>query len=568
MPMTLNPSIKILILKYNKFHSVDASFNFYPELELVDLSSNELVSIPDRSFSSQRRLVELRMDSNHISELSERTWSGLSRLQVLSLGHNLLDKLANRVFRPAKHLKELNLGQNRISEIEDDAFEGLSELTVLDLSDNQLETVPSEALRHLTNLAELRLGQNNLRVIPDSSFSSLIKLSSLDVSGNKIERVHQKAFSGLKDLQSLNLRDNELYQVPSHAFHHFNKLQSLDIGQNKFSAIDQDSFQPLSKLQSLTISGCSHLVEITAMAFSGLDHLHSLVISNNKQLRFIHHEAFGQDSPVDLKTLDVSNNRLSSLSSSMISWSSLTSLDMSANVWDCDCSLAFLKSVIINTVNVSSSHVRLVRCASPPSLRNKDITKITIHNCDQVSSPKTDKSTGVASSGAMNNTELIAIITASAVVISVVLIVLVIKSRKRLFACISSKSSSKPPVAQGKILQYSPYQQEPRYVSYQVVQTLHRPSTATSTLIVNPQSESLVRQENYFLTLKDHEKLHYLADLESAQLTLDYGQPPQHYQQQGIIPSNHTGRLPSKYRLHNDESIYQRVDTDDPVSDI
>ena len=36
MPMTLNPSIRTLILKYNDFHSVDASFNFYPELELVD----------------------------------------------------------------------------------------------------------------------------------------------------------------------------------------------------------------------------------------------------------------------------------------------------------------------------------------------------------------------------------------------------------------------------------------------------------------------------------------------------------------------------------------------------
>merc|ERR1711923_29435 len=84
MPMTLNPSIKTLILKYNNFHSVDASFNFYPDLELVDLSSNQPVSIPDRSFSSQRRLKELRMDNNKISLLTSRTFSGLSRLEVLN----------------------------------------------------------------------------------------------------------------------------------------------------------------------------------------------------------------------------------------------------------------------------------------------------------------------------------------------------------------------------------------------------------------------------------------------------------------------------------------------------
>merc|ERR1719491_1021203 len=53
MPMTLNPSIRTLILKYNSFHTVDASFHFYLELELVDISSNQLVSVPDRAFASQ-----------------------------------------------------------------------------------------------------------------------------------------------------------------------------------------------------------------------------------------------------------------------------------------------------------------------------------------------------------------------------------------------------------------------------------------------------------------------------------------------------------------------------------
>jgi Leucine-rich repeat (LRR) protein len=89
--MTLNPSIKILILKFNNFHSVDASFNFYQELELVDLSWNHLVSIPNRAFSNQRRLVQLRINSNKISKISERTFSGLGKLQVLNLEENLLE---------------------------------------------------------------------------------------------------------------------------------------------------------------------------------------------------------------------------------------------------------------------------------------------------------------------------------------------------------------------------------------------------------------------------------------------------------------------------------------------
>merc|ERR1719410_3326875 len=117
---------------------------------MVDLSSNQLVSIPDRSFSSQRRLEQLR---------------------------------------------ELGLGQNRIRQISGSAFSGLTHLAILDLSDNLLEAVPGEALAALPSLAELNLSQNNIRVLPDSSFSGLLQLSTLDMSGNKLERVHEKAFA-------------------------------------------------------------------------------------------------------------------------------------------------------------------------------------------------------------------------------------------------------------------------------------------------------------------------------------------------------------------------------------
>ena len=93
IPMTLNPSTRILMMNHNNFHSVDASLSFYPQLLHVDLSYNQLVSIPDRSFSNQRRLIELRIESNKISELSDRTLQGLTQLQVLSLEQNFIEYL-------------------------------------------------------------------------------------------------------------------------------------------------------------------------------------------------------------------------------------------------------------------------------------------------------------------------------------------------------------------------------------------------------------------------------------------------------------------------------------------
>lgn len=591
MPMTLNPGLTKLILKYNNFHSVDASFNFYPELELVDLSSNSLVSIPDKSFSSQRRLRELRIEANKVSSLTPRTFSGLGRLEVLSLGHNLLDKLEARVFRPLRRLRELSLAQNRISEIEAEAFTGLeADLRLLDLSDNLLEAVPSLALARLTNLAELRLGQNNLRILPDGAFLGLAKLSTLDLGGNKLERVHEKAFTELRDLASLSLRDNELYTVPGHAFAPFTKLESLDLGQNLFPSLEAGALTGLARLTHLAVSGCPQLAEVEVGAFSDLRDLQSLSLASNRQLRLIQPGAFGD--VTSLRALDLSNNGLTSVSSQLLDWTALASLDLSGNPWTCDCELGFLGEVIRAAVNRSEASVRLVRCWSPPSLRDQDVTKMELA-CDLHQSPKTDKS-----AVKMNNTELVAILCSSGVVLSVILVILILKSRKRLASCLSSLSSSSSSQVKGesKILQYSPYQQEPRYVSYQVVQTLHRP---TNTIIVNPGApeQSIVTQENYFMTLKPHEKLHYLSDLESEYAQTRAALIPDNRQvltnQRAFLDTNNQSQARTLAtnqrafldvcdqsearpvyartlhpRQYPDESIYQRVDTDDPVSDI
>ena len=66
MPISLNPGIRTLILKYNDFHVVDASFQFYPKLELVDLSHNSLVIVPSKAFKSQRNLLDLRLNDNKV----------------------------------------------------------------------------------------------------------------------------------------------------------------------------------------------------------------------------------------------------------------------------------------------------------------------------------------------------------------------------------------------------------------------------------------------------------------------------------------------------------------------
>ncbi|XP_026681303.1 chondroadherin-like protein [Diaphorina citri] len=115
IPLTLNPSIQRLVLKYNRIKTVDSAIQFYLSLQHVDLSHNHLVNIPIGGFEPQEKLVELQLNHNKLSSVNNKTFIGLKSLKVLNLRGNFLEDLPGRLFAPLSHLEELDLGQNRIS---------------------------------------------------------------------------------------------------------------------------------------------------------------------------------------------------------------------------------------------------------------------------------------------------------------------------------------------------------------------------------------------------------------------------------------------------------------------
>ena len=114
LPITLDPGIQRLQLQENKIKAVDAALGFYAQLQFVDLSSNQLISLPDRGFNQQKRLIELRLNNNKIFKLSNLTLSGLKTLNILSLRNNFLEELSSQIFSSLKSVEELDLRQNRI----------------------------------------------------------------------------------------------------------------------------------------------------------------------------------------------------------------------------------------------------------------------------------------------------------------------------------------------------------------------------------------------------------------------------------------------------------------------
>ena len=163
LPITLNPGIQRLQLQHNNIRTVDAALGFYAQLQYVDLSHNQLISLPDRGFIQQKKLVELRLSNNKIFKVSNGTFTGLKTLTILSLRKNFLEELLSSVFSDLYQVEELDLGQNRIHSLHASTFSGLEHLRILYLDDNDLAEVPSPALVPLPHLAELSLALNNIQ---------------------------------------------------------------------------------------------------------------------------------------------------------------------------------------------------------------------------------------------------------------------------------------------------------------------------------------------------------------------------------------------------------------------
>lgn len=322
-------SLEELHLQENAISTLaDRSFVGLNALHFLNLSSNCLVALPPELFQSSRDIRQLYLRNNSLSVLAPGLLEGLDQLQLLDLSQNeLSSRWVNRdTFSGLVRLVVLNLGHNSLTRIDANVFHDLYSLQILNLEHNLIEFIAEGAFSELQNLHALTLTENKLSRIESYHFSGMFALNQLLLDSNKIDFIHSRAFENITNLKALILNANSLSEIPG-GIGKLHFLQTLDLGKNRITTISNASFEGLDLLFGLRLVD-NHIVNISRDSFSTLPSLQVLNLASNR-IKHVEQSAFASNPT--LKAIRLDANELSDISGVFTNLQSLIWLNVSAN---------------------------------------------------------------------------------------------------------------------------------------------------------------------------------------------------------------------------------------------
>ena len=293
--LTAMSSINFVCLCDNQLVSVPVELFQLPNVQVLDISHNKMVELPDPSASSLETtgtfdswhcpsLKELNVSDNCISILPKSLWE-LQSLCFLDCSSNNIEKLFDDTMalcgsKSAHSLENINLSKNQLNgEIGEFLFE-LPSLKQLDLSCNKITSLPT-ALWKNSVLNDLSISSNKIKTLPmceeEDKFQELYK-----------QRRNTAPFRpGLNKMSSASSSSTtqRLTNDPDLTTDFSMKIQPLK-KKESLSSIAVSHSYTYSSLSKLNVSGNS--ISFFPQGLSCLaPNLKVLDISNNKELKEI-----------------------------------------------------------------------------------------------------------------------------------------------------------------------------------------------------------------------------------------------------------------------------------------
>jgi Leucine-rich repeat (LRR) protein len=386
-------------------------YGLYPKMILqivlvivtaVPVNSQELCPSVCQCSGDNATCIDLFNDVVNVTQ--HKLHSGLKRLRVT--GKTNLELEEDLFLRwDITSLINLNLSRNSIRKIWQRAFYSLAELRALDLNGNSIITLDHKTFFNNTNLYGLGLARNSITDIHPSTFEKNLRLNNIFMNGNKISSLHQDLFKNNAELEKIVLLENRIAYIHPSTFRNNSRLRYLDISNNKITLISPDTFFDNRELAILNLRG-NNISEISNTLFLGLEQLvildlssnsieqlnplvfhntinsthrqnhqasklkhinlaHNMIQSFNFELYFpINSDSASSIPTFQLDYLNLSSNGLTTLDLASMKWLNHTTAvaDLSANPWNCDCS-------VLLEVWRGLKHKLTLQCASPRPVR-------------------------------------------------------------------------------------------------------------------------------------------------------------------------------------------------------
>lgn len=219
------------------------------ELDMLDLSQNELTEIPDSVFEMLSKLKNLDLSFNSITHISKDSFSGLVQLERLYLHTNRIQSIHLEAFKSLEMLLELKLQGNQFTSLPSLHF---PRLLLLDLSYNNIPNLRPSDLQ-TPHLEALKVSSLGLTSVDEDLIASLGNLHELDISSNQLTEVPQALKQdSLKGLIKLSLAANPLGELRVEDFQKLTGLHELDLSGLNLQGFPQSFFQIFPRLVQLT----------------------------------------------------------------------------------------------------------------------------------------------------------------------------------------------------------------------------------------------------------------------------------------------------------------------------
>lgn len=218
------------------------NFKSLKKLQLLSILRNENFEvIEENTFEDLLDLRDLYLQSNSIKKLHPQTFSKLENLEVLDLSGNQLTTLSENIFRRNSKLEYLLINDNKLMTIVSETFSGLKNLRKIWLCHNEITHLPNDTFSYNENLTEIFLDGNEMSNIDKEFLENLLKLRIMSLAGNMLITFDFGFIESNENLFEISLSGNKIATVENvDLVKNMTKLYEINLANN--SCVDQVFF--------------------------------------------------------------------------------------------------------------------------------------------------------------------------------------------------------------------------------------------------------------------------------------------------------------------------------------